>query len=195
MLAAALVLAGCSSSGGGSFLASVMAGTSVPAEATTSAAAREEQRRAARLCPEVQILSGAQTFATYQGGREGDPGSLRHQALISQTARECTILDAEMFIRVGVAGRLIAGPKGGPGTVRVPIRFTIVSGEGTVETRPSSVSVTLPAGQGSTEFSIVEDQLAIPTPERPGGYLIYVGFDTPGNAAWKAVLSRRDASS
>ena len=43
---------------------------------------------------------------------------LRYQATIIRTARECQVNSGVMTMKVGIEGRVITGPAGGPGTRR-----------------------------------------------------------------------------
>ena len=63
-------------------------------------------------------------------------GDLRYQLSFGQTARECSVQGGAMSIKVGVQGRVILGPMGGPGIVDVPLRYAVVR-EGR-RPRPSS---------------------------------------------------------
>ena len=85
-------------------------------------------------------------------------------------------------MRVGVQGRVIVGPQGGPGRITVPLRLAVVH-EG-VNPRPVvsdlyRIDVVLPQGDTNQSFTHVEDNLTFPMP--PGAeidsYVVYVGFD------------------
>ena len=59
---------------------------------------------------------------------EVEPAALdmRYQGTIIRTARECHVNAGVMTMKVGVEGRIITGPAGGPGTVDVPLRIAVV---------------------------------------------------------------------
>jgi len=83
-------------------------------------------------------------------------------------------------IRVGVEGRLVLGPKGGPGQVNMPIRIALARGlSESIWTRLYQVGVQVPAGSPNVAFTQVEDGLTIPlpTPEELSRMIIFVGFD------------------
>ena len=113
-----------------------------------------------------------------------DPSALalRYQVTIGRTARECLVRGDALTIRIGVEGRIILGPAGGPGQLEVPIRYAVVQ-EGTepktITTKLQRVPVVIPPGQGNLAFTHVEEDLTVPLP--PGAeldaYVIYVGFD------------------
>lgn len=145
-------------------------------------------------CPTVDVRQGASTIPVYGPG-EAVATNLRYQATIGQMARECAVLGATMKIKVGVQGRIILGPVGGPGQLQVPVRIALVH-EGpepkTLWTKLTKVPVAIPAGQTNVTFVHVEEDLAIPKPKAADveSYIIYVGFDQaevkkPANVARK----------
>ena len=78
-------------------------------------------------CPELRVLNGAELVRRYERGHEDDPNFVIWQASIGKTARECLYdLQGGLTLRIGVSGRVIAGPKGGPRRVTVPLRIAVV---------------------------------------------------------------------
>jgi hypothetical protein len=135
-------------------------------------------------CPGVTVRSGASAWQLPSGGR---PTDVRYQGAMGQLVRECAVLGETMTMRVGVEGRLLVGPKGGPGNVKVPLRIALVA-EGP-QPRPIlskfyNVDVTVPAGASQAVFSVVEDDLTFPMPanRKLDNYVVYVGFDPQGAA-------------
>jgi hypothetical protein len=139
-------------------------------------------------CPTVTIRTGASAWQIPTG--QG-PTNVRYQGALGQLARECAILGETMTMRVGVEGRLLVGPKGGPGSVNVPIRIALVA-EGPqpkpIWTKFYSVPVQVPDGASQAVFSQVEDDLTFPLPadRRIENYVVYVGFDPTGAAPAKS---------
>jgi hypothetical protein len=136
-------------------------------------------------CPAVTIRSGASAWQLPSGGRATD---VRYQGSLGQLVRECAILGETMTMRVGVEGRLLVGPKGGPGNVKVPIRMALVAEGPTPKPLWSkfyNTDVSVPEGASQAVFSIVEDDLTFPMPSNRdiGNYVVYVGFDPQGAAA------------
>lgn len=136
-------------------------------------------------CPGVTIRSGASAWQLPSGGR---PTEVRYQGALGQLVRECAVLGETVTMRVGVEGRLLVGPKGGPGSVKVPLRMALVA-EGP-QPRPVwskfyNVDVDVPGGASQAVFSLVEDDLTFPMPagRRLDNYVVYVGFDPQGAAA------------
>ena len=83
---------------------------------------------------------------------------MRYQGSLGQLVRECAILGETMTMRVGVEGRLLVGPKGGPGNVKVPIRMALVA-EGP-QPKPLwskfyNVEVSVPEGASQAVFSMM----------------------------------------
>jgi hypothetical protein len=171
-LALALAVAGCSTFTGG--------GGSEPE--TTSANATQpgqiDPRRylGPNYCPELRIPEGMQLVRTYEAGGEGDPDTVLWQASLGETARECLYdLEDNLTLRVGVSGRVIAGPKGGPGTVTVPVRIAVVKHkEAVLFSELFPIAVTIPA-LGSTAFTEVRE-VVVPSPGTSTDYILYVAL-------------------
>ena len=132
-------------------------------------------------CPGVDVRQGASTLAVTAPGESG-PMTTRYQVTIAQTARECAALGGVMTMKVGIEGRILLGPAGGPGQVDIPLRMAVVQ-EGptpkTVVSRFYRLAVAVAPGQVSVPFVHVEQDLTFPMP-RPAdfdAYVVYVGFD------------------
>src|ERR1041384_1067159 len=133
-------------------------------------------------CPGVTVRQGASTLSITQPGAEAGPMTTRYQVSIAQTARECAPLGSVMTMKVGVEGRVLLGPAGGPGQIDVPLRMAVVQ-EGpnpkTILSKFYKLAVAVPPGQTSVPFMHVEQDLTFPMPR--GGdldaYIVYVGFD------------------
>jgi hypothetical protein len=151
-----------------------------PGHAEGSAAAT--QPAAMDDCPTVDIRFGASTYAVGPPGADPTATTLRYQATIARTARECSLLAGTMTVKVGVQGRIILGPAGGPGQIEVPIRLALVQ-EGvepkTIWTKAYRVPVTIPPGQTNVPFVQIEEDISFPMPKPAefNAYVIYVGFD------------------
>jgi hypothetical protein len=132
-------------------------------------------------CPPVSIRAGASTFAVGAPGKEAVGNDLRYQASITRTARDCTQAGGQITARIGILGRVIAGPAGNPATVEIPIRVAVVQGgvqEKTVATKVYRTTVTM-SESGSIPFSLVAEDLVYPVPQGAAGdsYIFYIGFD------------------
>jgi len=115
--------------------------------------------------------------------------SLKYQGIFVRAARDCAVVNGEMVMRVGIQGRIVIGPAGGPGQVDVPLRIAVVSSPTTsaktVVTKLIRIPVTIGASDDNADFTHIEEGLSFPMPP-PGeleSYLVYIGFDPVGAAA------------
>lgn len=132
-------------------------------------------------CPPIQVRAGA---AAWQVTEPSD-GGVRYQATLGQFSRECRFSAPDMNMRIGIQGRVLLGPKGGPGKLTVPIRLAVVE-EGpapkSVWTKFYAVPVEVGPGVMQVDFGLVADDVNFPRPT-PGlseRYVVYVGFDPQG---------------
>jgi hypothetical protein len=133
-------------------------------------------------CPGVDIRQGASTLTVNAGGRDPSANALRYQVTIVRAARECQLVGTTMRMKVGVQGRVILGPAGGPGHLDVPLRYAVVQ-EGpepkTHMTKLFRIPVTIPPEQPNVTFTHVDEDItfSLPKPEALDAYVVYVGFD------------------
>jgi hypothetical protein len=188
----AFAMAGCSSnvvdslaipSGGSPFyqrMSNLFFGT--PAEEAQALAANTADPT--QDCPIADIRTGASTMRL-PAAADASPSTLRYQATIARLARECRVQGPTMTIKVGVQGRVIVGPAGGPGQIEVPLRYALVH-EGpepkTIVTKLFRFPVTLGEGQANVPFLHVEEDITFTVPPQAQleKYVVYVGFD-PGS--------------
>jgi hypothetical protein len=133
-------------------------------------------------CPGLQIREGASTLTVGPRG-ENATMSLKYQGTFVRIARECAVTGGNMVMKIGVQGRVIIGPAGGPGQIDVPVRLAVIQerpgGAVPVFTKLVRIPVTIPA-QGDATFSHVEDGVSFPVPTPVAAlddYVAYVGFD------------------
>jgi len=133
-------------------------------------------------CPALEIREGASTLSVGPRG-ENATMSLKYQGSFVRVARECAVAGGSMTIRIGIQGRVIIGPAGGPGQIDVPIRIAVVQekpgGSVPVFTKLIRIPVTIPA-QGDATFSQIEEGVNFPMPTPVTAledYIAYVGFD------------------
>jgi hypothetical protein len=186
-LGLALALGGCGSSNllksspldlFGSSSKSTVGGTAAAGDIANASTTEIE-------CPEVSVRTGAATLMIGGKPGEGEPAALdvRYQGSIIRTARECHVSAGIMTMKVGIEGRIITGPAGGPGTVDVPLRIAVVH-EGinpkTVVSKFGRETVTIRSAIDRATFSHVDPDVAFPLPQPLGDldqYVVYVGFD------------------
>lgn len=185
-VAAVLLLAGCGSTGNyfsGSALD--LFSSSSKATAANAAAPAGPEVDTDVECPPVKIRNGAASLTIGMNPKEQEPSPLqvKYQGSIVRTARECRVAGGVINMKVGVEGRIITGPAGGPGNVDVPVRIAVVQEGVSPKTIVSSFgkeTVTLTGETDRANFVRVDDTISFPLP-RPAGlidsYVVYVGFD------------------
>jgi hypothetical protein len=146
-------------------------------------------------CPPVSIRAGASTFAVAAPGKQPVGNDLRYQVTISRTARDCTRTGGDITGRIGIQGRVIAGPAGAPGSVEIPLRVAVVQGgvqEKTIATKVYRTTVTM-SEDGSVPFSLVAEDMVYPAPPAAIGdsYIFYIGFDPQALTPEPKVAAKR----
>jgi hypothetical protein len=132
-------------------------------------------------CPPVTVRAGASTDAVAAPGKQPVGNDLRFQATITKMARECSVNGGVITARIGIQGRVIAGPAGAPSSIQVPIRVAVVQGgvsEKTIATKAYQTTVNM-SETGSEPFTMVAEDLVYPAPPGALGdsYIFYIGFD------------------
>jgi hypothetical protein len=132
-------------------------------------------------CPQVTVRAGASTYAVGVTGKPAVGNEIRFQATITKMARECARSAEGITARIGIQGRVIAGPAGAPSTVEVPLRIAVVHGgvgEKVIASKAYRTTVEMPEG-GSVPFTFVAEDLSYPVPPAAAAdsYVFYVGFD------------------
>jgi len=132
-------------------------------------------------CPPVSIRAGASTYAVAAPGKQPVGNDLRFQATITRTARQCTKTGDQISGRIGIQGRVIAGPAGAPSSVEIPLRVAVVQGgvqEKTIATKVYRTTVAM-SEDSSIPFTLVAEDMLYPVPPGATGdsYIFYIGFD------------------
>jgi hypothetical protein len=164
-----------------------------PAQSTTPAAPADDET--GPTCPPVSIRAGASTFAVAAPGKQAVGNDVRYQATITRTARDCTRTGGEITARVGIQGRVIAGPAGAPSSVEVPMRIAVVQGgvtEKVIATKAYRTTVSM-SEDSSVPFTLVADDLVYPVPVGAAGdsYIFYIGFDPQALAPEKGRAAKK----
>jgi hypothetical protein len=128
-------------------------------------------------CPEVDIADGG---AALRVGGPDNP-SVRYQFNIGDTARQCDPAGpGQAALKVGVAGEVVIGPAGAPGTFNAPLKITVTrQGDNTpVFSQTYRVEATT-NGVAAGTFRLVTDPIALsmPTLQLADVYSITVGFE------------------
>jgi len=186
-LALTLLAGGCSAGSGvgapsasdstSGLIPSFFAGSSASSRQTVAGAQPDVN------CPRVEVRIGASTLTI---GPTGDKAamSLKYQGTFSRAARECAVVDGNRVMKIGVQGRVIVGPAGGPGQVDVPLRFAVVQetpgGSTPIATKFIRLPVMIGPNDGNVPFTHIEDAISFPLPAPMtllDDYVAYVGFD------------------
>jgi hypothetical protein len=83
------------------------------------------------------------------------------------------------MIKVGIAGRLTAGPLGKPGSFALPLRVAIIKQDGNniFYSDVTKVPVTISAPEFATDYSAVVDNISFEVGPQDRDLIIYVGYD------------------
>lgn len=161
--------------------------STAPAAPTAQDVANQGIRDASDFeCPNVTVRTGTSTLIITdkaKGEAADSPLSLKYQGSIVNTARECKYAAGIVTMKVGIEGRIITGPAGGPGQVEVPLRIAVVH-EGpqpkVVLSKLARLSVAVTDGSAGATFTHIDPEISFPMP-RPAGdidsYIVYVGYD------------------
>ena len=139
-------------------------------------------------CPLIDIRQGAGTLTIPLPPPDGsnDAMALKYQGTFVRAARDCKVVNGQLVMKIGVQGRVIVGPAGGPGQIEVPLRFAVVdqtpSGTKTIVTKLDLIPVTVTSDDAGAVFTEIEDNLAFPLPSSAelDDYIVYIGFDPIG---------------
>jgi hypothetical protein len=178
---AVAMLAACSSTGGGPasglFAGGAGGGDSKAAQPKFTAADFAKDT----YCPPVYLRDGTESLSLYERGRDGEADQVRFQASIAKTARECRLVGDTLSVKLGVSGRVIAGPKGSAGTVTLPLRIAVTKQMGgdkaPLYSKLFKISVPVAPPDFGANYSQVFDQVAFKVGPEDRDLIIYVGFD------------------
>ncbi len=132
------------------------------------------------FCPEVLILEGTAASQAY-AGTPPSSGNLRYQYSLTDTARECSLEGDQLAIKIGVAGKVLLGPAGSPGSFNVPVRMAVLREQNNapITSKLYRAEVTVPASATEADFTIVSEPLRVPfiQDHAEDDYTIKVGID------------------
>jgi hypothetical protein len=171
-------------------------GSSSDQAATASASSPSAPRITDDDCPGVEIRPGAGALNVTDPKVANGITGQRYQLSFNSLARECHVLAGTMTIKLGIEGRIILGPAGGPGKVDVPFRYAVVQ-EGpdpkTVTTNFDPFSVTVEPGETNKTFVHVVEAINFPLPPLGdlAAYVVYVGFDAQATPVKPAKPSKK----
>lgn len=185
---AGLLVSGCGMStltsgmGGGMFGGTGSTGGRVTEESMLSSAKADGNGGGGGVaagCPRFQVASRDHHVTIYEPGRAGDSLGVMHRGEITRTARECSIEGSRVTVKYGFSGRILLGPRGHAGVIRLPVqvsvrdpkRAPIGADRTTVE---ASVTIDNPIAYFSQVRTVTFD---IPEGSRPGDIDVFVGFE------------------
>jgi hypothetical protein len=200
--AAILLAGGCSAGKLSSFDAPDTAGSSKLAEllgiakdpgpAVADAIGDAKGRRV--TCPEIGVLEGTEVARLYAASPPSST-TLRVQYAIDDTARECSVRDAELVLKIGVAGKVLLGPAGSPASFTVPVRVAVVrkTDQTAVASRLYRVAATIAAKRTEESFTVVSEPISVPFihAHSEEDYSIKVGIDSAAGSGPTERESRK----
>ena len=137
------------------------------------------------FCPQVIVLEGTAASQAY-AGTPASSANLRYQSALDDTARECTLEGEQLAIKIGVAGKVLLGPAGSPGSFSVPVRMAILRERDNqpIISKLYRAAVTVAAGETRADFTIVSEPLRVPfiQDHAEDDYTIKVGIDDGASA-------------
>jgi hypothetical protein len=137
------------------------------------------------FCPQVIVLEGTAASQAY-AGTPASSANLRYQSALDDTARECTLEGEQLAIKIGVAGKVLLGPAGSPGSFSVPVRMAVLRERDNqpIVSKLYRAAVTVAAGETRADFTIVSEPLRVPFTQdhAEDDYTIKVGIDEGASA-------------
>lgn len=130
-------------------------------------------------CPQVVAWPRDRLLTVYQPDKVGDTNAVVHRGEITKMARECQLFADRVVVKYGFAGRVLLGPKGGPGTVTLGVTVRVAGAQqNTLASDKMKVTTTVPPGQPAGYFSMVKEiSFPVAVGTRPQDYKIFVAFD------------------
>jgi hypothetical protein len=151
------------------------AAKSSAADGTASSAVGE----IAHGCPRLSVSPHGNHLTIYEDGRAGDGLAIMHRGEITKTARECQIEPGRVTVRYGFSGRVLLGPRGHPGNIKLPITVMVTDAKrAKIASDAVSIDATVAVDNPIGYFSAVRSvTFNIPEGARPGEFELFVGFD------------------
>jgi hypothetical protein len=147
-------------------------------------------------CPNITLRSGTAYFSTYaKAGKkvkktpdadapedvaaDGTPdnsANMIYQAAITDVTRDCSRNGGTLTMNVGVAGKVVPGPKGTPGTITMPIRVVVVHGSDVLYSQLHQYKLQVSDMSAATQFMFNDPNVVVPEPTAKD-YQLFAGFD------------------
>jgi hypothetical protein len=146
------------------------------------------------FCPNVELREGTAFFTKYEKGgapsdtTEADKTKVIHQASLGEVTRACSYTGDTLTINVAAAGRLVPGPKAVAGSVTLPIRVAVTSGEAVLYSQLTQFPVAVDPASGAATFVFNDPNVSLPKPT-DRSYRVFIGFDEGAPKAAKKAGS------
>jgi hypothetical protein len=178
--ASAALLAACTSMGAPS-TPFIHTASSTPVQDANKPKFSAEDFSKDTYCPPVNIRAGTEALSQWEKGHDGEPDYVRFVGSIGKTARECHQNGDTLSIKVGISGRVVAGPKGAAGTVTLPLRIAVAkqvsTGKGPLYSQLFKIQVPVAPPTLSADYSQTFDQVNVKVRPDDHDLIVYVGFD------------------
>ena len=129
-------------------------------------------------CPAITLGAENAVLNSYQRGGDGDPAKLIYRAGITETTRSCSYGGGMTSMSIGLAGRVIPGPVGHTGSVRLPIRIKVYQDSTEIHSHRIEHDVAITDTAGATQYMLVDNNFSMPNPTSRNVRVI-VSFDEP----------------
>lgn len=130
-------------------------------------------------CPKFLVWPRDRLLTVYDVGRTGDGLAIQYRGEITKTARECQVQPNLVSMKYGFAGRVLLGPRGRPGQVRLPVKVHLTdANRNIISTQNMSVDVTIPNDNPVGYFSAVNTlSFDVAPGVAVGDYQLFIAFD------------------
>lgn len=128
-------------------------------------------------CPRIIVKEETGSINHYARGGEGDPAKLAYQASIAESTRSCDRSTGMLVMNVAVAGRVVPGPAGAPGSVTLPIKISVVRADGEVLYSQVHQRQVALSGNQAQQFLFNDSNVVVPIPAN-NSLQVFAGFDT-----------------
>ena len=135
-----------------------------------------QQSELTAYCPQVTLREGTAFFSSYAKGGQDDPAKLSYQASISDVTRSCSRANGLLTLNVGVAGRIVPGPAGVAGSVKMPIRIAVLQGDTVLYSQLHNHEVALDGSGAATQFIFNDPNVTVPIPSEES-LQVFAGYD------------------
>ena len=141
-------------------------------------------------CPAITLRAGTAYYNTYaKGGKKAkkqDPEAVAeeqdasadivYQAAITDVTRDCSRNAGQLTLNVAVAGKVVPGPKGTPGTITMPIRVVVVHGSDVLYSQLHQYKLQISDMSAATQFVFNDPNVVVPEPTAKD-YQVFAGYD------------------